>query len=101
MQKTSTFLSALAILEAHGLIPGPDGFDLHELTALATQCCWHVFTERTTYHTPNRRWRATVSQRSTFAGTVGGIHRGAHGAGATEADALAIALASMIRQHGA
>ena len=93
------YARALPVLAAHGLLPGPAGFDPADLAAVAAARGWGVSTEPAAKATPARRWRATVSARRPGRGKEVSLG-GAHGHGATAAGALAVALASLLRREG-
>src|SRR5215207_1056898 len=89
---------ALPVLATHGLVPGPDGFDVTDLAAFAQKRGWQSSTEQTGHQGRGQRWRATVSIRYAAATGFGVGLGGNFGHGTTEDEALAIALAGMIRQ---
>jgi hypothetical protein len=93
--RTRQWIKALMILTAQGLVRGPDGLELHDLCAYALRQGWQVSTERTRKQLPKRRWHATVSNRQ----VADEVLSGTHGYGITEDEALAIAVAGMVRQH--
>lgn len=99
------FAAMLPVLSAHGLVPGPTGFDPLDLVAFAARRDWIAAAERTGVRPgsrSSRRWRASVfapAPRGTAAGVgVSGIN-GINGTGPTEGEALAVALASMLARH--
>jgi hypothetical protein len=93
------YAAALPVLAAHGLVPGPDGFDPVDLAAFAEARGWWVLAEPTARPTLIRRWRASVLRPSST-GTAGALVAGTVAHGATEAEAVAVALASMLRREG-
>ena len=92
------WMRALPVLAAHGLVPGPDGFDVADLAAFAQERGWQSSTERTGHQGRGRRWRATILTRFAPAPGRNVALSGTHGHGDTEDEALAIALAAKIRQ---
>jgi hypothetical protein len=97
---TTRYAAALPVLAAHGLVPGPAGFDPGDLVACAAARGWTATAE----HLPRRpgtlAWRATVFARDPRVVASGVTVSGAYGSGATEAEALAVALASLLRRWG-
>lgn len=90
-------LARTGTLAAHGLSVGPDGYDLGALTRLLDQRGLRWATEPVSLSgTRRRRWRATVFAARPGGGKVGCLW-GARGHGASEAEALATALAAMLR----
>ena len=98
--KPVAYETALPVLAAHGLIPGPDGFAPEDLVAFAEQRAWGTSAEPTGRRARNRRWRATVFSRREGSSRVHAPLGGATRYGATEAEALAVALASLLRREG-
>jgi hypothetical protein len=96
------FAAMLPVLSAHGLVPGPAGFDPRDLVAFAARRGWTAAAERTGVRPgsrSSRRWRASVfapAPRGTAAGV--GVS-GTNGTGPTEGEALAVALASLLARH--
>ena len=93
-----THASRAAVLARAGLVPGPDGYDLEQLERCAQARGWSWTTVESA--TSRRgKWRASVSV------PVEGMHR--HGGGrlcsqargATEAAALAMALATALARE--
>jgi hypothetical protein len=97
--RARAYATALPVLAAHGLVPGPDGFAVVDLVAFAAARGWRVSAEPAARPTLLRRWRATVL-RSSPPGTAGAPVAGTFAHGATEAEAVAVALASMLRREG-
>jgi hypothetical protein len=98
MGKVSRYATALPVLAAHGVAPGPDGLDPADLAAAAEARGWRVSTEPAAgAGSPQRRWRATVMGPAST-GPAGVFAAGTHAYGATETEALAVALASMLRR---
>ena len=91
---------AAAILAAHGLVPGPGGFAAADLVAFAVGRGWAARAERTAARGPTRRWRATVAVSLAGATPPRVLLGGATRSGATEAEALALALATVLRREG-
>jgi hypothetical protein len=89
---------ALPILAAHGLTPGADGFAAADLVAFLEGRGWTVSAERTDLAAPSRRWRATVFARRPQGGGGHVLLSGVTRHGATEGEALAMALASLLRR---
>ena len=83
------------ILAAHGQTPGPNGYDVAALGALAEAHDWGHATEWREDTHVDRRWRATV-YRLDAPRAQAWVTGGATGSAQTEGDALAIALARML-----
>jgi hypothetical protein len=94
------YAGALPVLAAHGLAPGARGFDPAALVAFAAARGWTATAERLPRPPRTLAWRATVFVHAPLAGRAEAIVSGVFGSGATEAEALAIALASMLRRRG-
>jgi hypothetical protein len=94
------YAGALPVLAAHGLAPGAGGFDPADLVAFAAARGWTASAERLPRPPRTLAWRATVFASVPPAGGAGATVCGVYGSGATEAEALAIALASMLRRRG-
>ena len=88
---------ALPVLAAHGLVPGADGFNVQDLAAFAQHRGWQTSTVRTGHLGRGLRWRATITGRP-VATTPEVTFSGTYGHGSTEDEALAIAVAGMIRR---
>jgi hypothetical protein len=94
------YAGALPVLAAHGLVPGPGGFDPGALVAFAAARGWTATAERRPRPRGTLAWRATAFASAPPAGGAAATVLGVYGSGATEAEALAIALASMLRRRG-
>jgi hypothetical protein len=95
------YAAALPVLAAHGLVPGPDGFAVVDLVAFAAARGWGVSTDRVAKARGLRRWRAVILVHNPVPVGRAGIQvGGTTAAGTTEAEALAVALASMLRREG-
>jgi hypothetical protein len=94
------YAGALPVLAAHGLAPGAGGFDPDALVACAAARGWTASAERVPGARGTLSWRATVFASAPPAGGAAATVSGVYGSGATEAEALAIALASMLRRRG-
>jgi hypothetical protein len=93
------YAAALPVLEHHGLVPGPGGFDPADLYAVAGHRGWLAYAEPGTGTGPSRRWRASVmAHRGETSSPVAVLVGGTIGHGQTEAEALAVALAGMLRR---
>ncbi len=90
--------AAVPVLAIHGLTQGPDGFDATELAAFSREQGWTACAEPTGRSLGQRQWRASVFLSGAPNGRGGGLVSGTTGHGATEAEALAVAVASMIRR---
>ena len=88
-----------AVLLAHGLAPGAEGFARGDLLAFAEARGWAVSVEPTTRPTPRKRYRALIWQPTEPAGGL--LARRSVGRGPTEAAALAAALAGALTRWGA
>jgi hypothetical protein len=93
-RRRRAWIRALPILANQGLVLDADRVEVGALAAYARCQGWQHSTEPTGQPFPTRRWRATVLMRQASHGYLSGTH----GHGATEEEALAIALASMIRR---
>jgi hypothetical protein len=93
------YADALPVLAAHGLVPGPAGFAAADLIAAAAARGWAARTERVAAR-GTLRWRATVFGATRYRRHSGPMLTGATRRGATEAEALAVALAGLLRRHG-
>lgn len=94
------YTATLPVLAAHGLAPGPAGFEVADLYALAAYRGWLAHAERSTARGPGRRWRATVvHHRRETANPIAVLVGGTSGHGGTEAEALAVALAGMLSRY--
>jgi hypothetical protein len=97
--KILRYATAVPVLASHGLAPGPDGFHPADLFAAVNDRGWIAHTERGTSSGITRRWRASIlNHRQTVDYPVSILVGGTHGHGATEAEALAVALAGMLRR---
>ena len=101
-QTLSLERKALA-LAAHGIRPGPSGYDLDAVLEVIAA---HGFGYSTTPPTSNagraKRWRATVFGEGLQMGrSYHGVVRGSRAMGPSEGDALAIALATLLAQQTA
>ena len=86
------------ILAAHGIVPGPDGYDLNALVRLVDQRGWHWSSARVTNSGRlEARWRVTIFASRAGEDRTGSV-QGARGRGATEAEALAGALATLLHR---
>ena len=95
MVRALTYAEAVAVLVTQRLFPGQEGFTISQLATYAARQGWSVTTEQTTNPLVHRRWRATVTARHISDGYISGTQ----GYGSTEEDALAIAVAGMVRQQ--
>src|SRR5262249_31881850 len=97
--KVLNYATALPVLSAHGLEPGTTGFDAGDLYAVAGDRGWVANVERGTAAGSSRRRRASViAPLRTAANPTAVLVGGTTGHGPTEAAALAVALASMLRR---
>jgi len=87
-----TSAEAAKVLAAYRLYPGPDGFSFSQIVAFATQHRWNLSTVQAA-NGACCQWQASVSN----AGVLNGPITGARGYGASEEDALVIALATMVQ----
>lgn len=90
-------------LAAHGIRPGPAGYDLDAVLRVIAD---HGFGYSTTPPTSNagraKRWRATVFGKGLEMGrSYQGVVRGSRAMGPSEGDALAIALATLLARDTA
>jgi hypothetical protein len=95
MARPLTSAEAVLILAEQGLHPIDDGFTSSHLAAYAAHQGWTVSIEQTSSPLPRRRWRASVTARLLPHGYL----MGTLGSGATEEEALVIAVAGMVRQR--
>jgi hypothetical protein len=97
--KVLSYATALPVLSAHGLEPGTAGFDVGDLYAVAGDRGWVANVERGTATGSRRRWRASViAHRRETNRPLPVLVGGTTGHGPTEAQALAVALAGMLRR---
>jgi hypothetical protein len=94
------YAGALPVLALRGLAPGAGGFDPAALVAFAAGRGWTATAERFPRTRGTLAWRATVFASVPPAGGAAAIVSGVFGSGTTEAEALAVALASMLRRWG-
>ena len=87
-----------AVLARHGLAPGPDGYPLAGLEALAEARGWRFGVEPATRPTRWTRYRAIVWRPSNPLGPRAPHALTARGRGTTEAGALAQALAKALER---
>ena len=93
-----------AVLAAHGLAPGPEGWDGAALAAAAEARGWAWSAEPIAGARPGQLgWKALVFDPASRGERRGRLPttRHARGRGSTEAEALAAALAGMLAQGGA
>src|SRR3954447_23077265 len=88
-----TAAEAVVVLATRQLVPGPEGFTMSQLATYAERQGWSVSTEQISTKFPHRRWRAAVTAHLLPRGYI----TGTRGSGAAEEDALAIAVAGMVR----
>src|SRR4051812_22093221 len=93
MPRALTSAEAVLVLATQRLVPGQEGFTSSQLATYAERQGWSVSTEQTSTQSPRRRWRATVTARLLPRGYI----TGTQGSGATEEEALAVAVAGMVR----
>jgi hypothetical protein len=80
------------------LAPGQEGFDVVDLLDLAAYRGWQASVERAGAVAGSRRWRATVLTVRPQSDAFQTVLSGTVSHGATEGEALAVALASMLRR---
>ncbi len=95
MARALTYAEAVAVLVTHRVVADQNGCTVSHLATYAARQGWRVTTEQTTNPLVHRRWRATVTARHISDGYISGTQ----GYGATEEEALAIAVAGMARQQ--
>lgn len=88
-----------AILAAHGLLPGPDGYDPAELEAFAAARGWQTTVERRPSSGPPR-YRALGFAAGEPAGPALTGLRAFRGSGRTPGEALAQCLARILAGEG-
>ena len=91
-----------AVLEAHGIGPGPEGYDLAALAAAVEGRGWSYRTEELDPdHRGRDRYRALVFRRTGGLVATGyAATRSYRGRGRTEEEALARAVAGMLAREG-
>jgi len=94
MGHVRTYAEAVEELAKHDLIPDHNGFTLSHLMSYAAEQGWSVTTEQTSAKAVGRRWRASVTTHLPPNGYI----IGAQGSGATEEEALAVAMAGILRR---
>ena len=90
-----------AVLAAHGITPGPAGYDLNALAAALDVRGWdHRVEELDPGHIGRDHFRAIVFRRTgSLVGGAAGVTRAYRGRGRTKEDALAQALATMLSRR--
>ena len=90
-----------AVLAAHGITPGPTGYELAVLTGVLDARGWdHRVEELDPGHPSRDRFRAIVFRRTgNLVGGAAGVTRAYRGRGRTEEEALAQALAAMLARR--
>jgi hypothetical protein len=103
MKEVRTVLSSEGrreLLVRAGLAAGPQGFDLEALERLATTRGWTwTTTPASTHQGRPGRWRASVFVPADVSGRSMCVAKGSRGAGASEAEALAKALATALARE--
>lgn len=90
-------------LASHGLVPGPDGYDLDAvLNVIAARGFGYSTTPPTSTAGRAKRWRATVFGQGVDTGRAyHSVVRGSRAMGRSEGEALAIALATLLARDSA
>ena len=93
--------SRTELLVGAGLTTGPQGFDLEGLERLATSRGWvWTTTPGRTHQGRSGRWRASVFVPAAVTGHRPCVAKGSRATGASEAEALAKALATALAREG-
>jgi hypothetical protein len=91
------YARALPVLSAHGLAAGPAGYDPADLAAVAATRGWVLNAEPSRRVQGVQHWRATVlAHRCDLGNPMGITVAGTSAHGASESEAMAVALASML-----